>query len=78
MSQDQVRQFLMQGIEAAKAGQRDQARGLFQNAIRLDPQNETAWLWMSSVARDNRERLFCLTNLIQINPQNEMAQKGLR
>lgn len=78
MAQDQVKQFLMQGINAARAGQKDQARQLFQNAIRLDPQNETAWLWMSSVARDNRERLFCLQNLLQINPQNEMALKGLQ
>ena len=65
MSQDQAKQFLLQGIEAAKAKQQDKARQLFQNALRLDPQNETAWLWMSSVARDNRERLFCLQNLLQ-------------
>lgn len=78
MAQDQAKQFLVQGINAARAGQKDQARQLFQNALRLDPQNETAWLWMSSVAKDNRERLFCLQNLIQINPQNEMAIKGLQ
>jgi tetratricopeptide (TPR) repeat protein len=78
MSQDQAKQFLMQGIEAAKGGQKDQARQLFQNTLRLDPQNETAWLWMSSVARDNRERLFCLQNLLQINPQNEMALKAVQ
>jgi tetratricopeptide (TPR) repeat protein len=78
MSQDQAVQFLQQGIAAAKAGQQDQARQLLQNAIRLDPGSETAWLWLSSVARDNKERVFCLRQLLQINPQNEMALKGLR
>lgn len=78
MSQEQANQFLVQGINAAKAGQKDQARQLFQNTLRLDPRNETAWLWMSSVARNNDERLFCLKNLLQINPQNEMAIKGLQ
>lgn len=78
MSQEQARQFLMQGIEAARAGNKDEARGLFQNTLRLDPQNEAAWLWMSSVARDNRERLFCLQNVLQINPQNETALKSVQ
>ncbi|MFP4323439.1 MAG: tetratricopeptide repeat protein [Anaerolineales bacterium] len=78
MAADQVKAFLKQGIALAREGEKDQAREYFQNAIRLDPQNEAAWLWMSSVARDNRERLFCLKNLLQINPENEMALKGLR
>ncbi len=78
MSQDQVKAFLKQGIALARDGDKAQARDYFQNAIRLDPQNETAWLWMSSVAKDNRERVFCLKNLLQINPENEMALKTLR
>lgn len=77
MSQEQAKQYILQGINAAKANQKDQARQLFQNAIRLDPQNESAWAWMSTVAKDNRERIFCFQNLLQINPQNEVARKGL-
>jgi len=78
MSQEQAKQFIVQGIAAAKAGDKDQARQLFQSAIKLSPENETAWLWLSSVARDNRERLFCFQNLLQINPENEMALKGVQ
>lgn len=78
MSQEQAKQYLLQGITLAKAGDKDQARLYFTNAVKLDPQNETAWIWMSSVARDARERLFCLQNLLQINPQNETALKGIR
>lgn len=61
----------------AKAGQKDEARELLQQSIRLEPQNEAAWLWLASVARDNRERLFCLQKLLEINPQNETARKAL-
>ncbi|MBN1967080.1 MAG: tetratricopeptide repeat protein [Anaerolineae bacterium] len=80
MSQDPQNQsvlFLQQGIAAAKAKQNDEARRLLQNAIRLDPANEAAWLWLSSVAKDQNERVFCLRQLLQINPRNEMALKGL-
>ncbi len=78
MSEDQALQYLQQGIAAAKAKQNDDARRLLQNAIRLNPRNETAWLWLSSVAKDDRERVFCLRELLKINPQNDMALKGLR
>ncbi len=78
MSEDQALQYLQQGIAAAKAKQNDEARRLLQNSIRLNPANETAWLWLSSVAKDQNERVFCLRQLLQINPNNEMAIKGLQ
>ncbi len=78
MSEEQALQFLQQGIAAARAKKPDEARRLLQNAIRLDPGNETAWLWLSSVARDNQERIFCLRQILQINPQSELAIRGLQ
>ncbi len=78
MGQDQVKNLLQRGIQAARANQPDTARELFQQVIRHDPRNETAWLWLSSVAKDNRERLFCLKQLLAINPDNEYALKGMQ
>ncbi len=78
MANDQAKQLLQQGIAAAKAGQQDQARQLFQETIKRDPRNEAAWLWLSSVAKDDKERLFCLKQLLAINPNNENAIKGLK
>lgn len=78
MAQDRVKQLLQQGIAAAKANQKDQARQILQRAVKLDPRNETAWLWLSSVAGSDQERIFCLKQLYAINPNNEMAIKGLR
>ena len=54
MAQEHARQLLQQGIAAARDNQSEAARELLQRAIQLDPENETAWLWLSSVARDNK------------------------
>ncbi len=34
-------------------------------------------MWLASVSRDNRERVFCLQKLLEINPENETARKAL-
>lgn len=74
---DDARELRQRGIQLAKAGQKEEARELLQQSIRLEPYNEAAWLWLASVARDNRERLFCLQKLLEINPENETARKAL-
>ena len=78
MANDQAKQLLQQGIAAARAGDRAQARQLLQEAVKRDPRSEPAWLWLSSVAKDDQERLFCLKQLLGINPNNENAIKGLK
>ena len=78
MASDQAKQLLQQGIAAAKAGQQAQARQILQEAVRSDPRSESAWLWLSSVAKDNAERIFCLKQLLSLNPNNENAIKGLK
>jgi tetratricopeptide (TPR) repeat protein len=74
---DDAKDLRVRGIAAAKAGNRDEARRLLQSAIRLEPDNEVAWLWLASVARDVQERVFCLERLLQMNPNNESARKAL-
>ncbi len=78
MGSEQARNLRRQGIAAAKAGQKDQARTLLQQSIRLEPDNEAAWIWLASIARDQRERLFCFQKLLEINPQNETALNALQ
>src|SRR5262245_20088560 len=78
MSNEQAKQVLQNGIAAARAGQQAQARLLLQEAVKRDPRSEVAWLWLSSVAKDNQERIFCLKQLLSLNPNNEHAIKGLK
>ena len=64
---------LEQGIAALKAGQREQARKFLASAIRQDPNNERAWLWMYNAANNDTERLYCLEQAVRINPGNKKA-----
>lgn len=74
----QAQRLLQQGIQAAKAGQKDQARKLLQQSLKLDPKNDSAWLYLASVARDKRERLICLQKVLEIDPTNDTAIKAVR
>ncbi len=78
MSSERARELRQEGIKAAKAGNKDEARRFLQEAIRLEADNEAAWLWMASLARDKRERLFCLKKLLEINPRHEAGLKAAR
>jgi hypothetical protein len=69
--------LLQQGIAALRAGNKAQARQLLARAIQEDPRNEQAWLWLSGTVDNDEERLECLNRVLAIDPNNEMAQRGL-
>ncbi len=74
--QADIETLLRKGISSAKAGRAEEARDLLSQVLDLDPENEKAWLWMSSVVPDD-DRIVCLRNVIAINPSNELARLGL-
>lgn len=71
-------ELLQQGIAAARAGETDAARQLIARALQADPQNVQAWLWLTSVAKDDEERIRILQQVIEIEPENEHAVRGLK
>jgi tetratricopeptide (TPR) repeat protein len=68
--------MIQQGIAAAKAGDKDQAREILQDVLRQDPKNETAWWWLASVL-DKQDAIICLKNVLKLNPANAKAQTAL-
>jgi len=42
-----------------------------------DPQNELAWHWLAGIAESSEEAVTYLRRVLQINPNNERAQKAL-
>lgn len=78
MASDQAKELRKQGIAAAKAGQADEARQLLQQSLRIEPLNEAAWLWLVSLAREQREKFFYLNRLLEINPNSEMGLQSLQ
>jgi len=69
--------WLKGGIEAAKAGEKDKARRLLEQVVEADPDNETAWLWLSAVMETRVERIRCLETALKINPANQDAKMAL-
>jgi hypothetical protein len=70
-------ELLTRGIAAAKAGRRSDARHLLGRAVQQDSCSERAWLWLSGVADNDKERMRCLRQVLSINPDNRDAERGL-
>jgi hypothetical protein len=68
---------LKQAVSAIKAGDKETGRQLLQEVLDDDPMNENAWLWMAKAASSRKEKIDCLRKVLQINPDNEVAQLGL-
>jgi hypothetical protein len=69
--------ILQLGIEAARAGNKAEARELFRLVTREDPNNAQGWLWLAGVAEDREEKRVALERVVQLEPSNQLAQKGL-
>lgn len=50
-----------------------QARTLLTQSLKLDPNNEMAWLWLSRTTDDPQKKLQCLERALRLNPQNQQA-----
>jgi tetratricopeptide (TPR) repeat protein len=69
--------LLRQGVAICKAGQHQEARRILTQVVELDPDNESAWLWLSGVVDSLQERRHCLEQVLRINPGNAHARNGL-
>jgi very-short-patch-repair endonuclease len=70
-------QLVEQSITAYKTGDKTRASQLLAQALRRDLNNEKAWLWLSGVVATDAERSFCLRRILSINPQSDIARRGL-
>lgn len=77
MSADQIQKLMQGAIKAAQMGEKDLARRAFNQVVKLDPENEGAWLGLATVAPDTKQRLLALRQLLQINPENKNALEAL-
>ena len=68
---------LKQAIRAIKAGDKVAGRQMLAQIIKINPQNELAWLWMATVVTDSLQKKQCLQTVLRYNPDNKVAQEGL-
>lgn len=61
------------GIRSAKGGNHGEARQSLSRVTEIEPENETAWLWLASISEYPEELLAFLRHVLRINPRNERA-----
>jgi hypothetical protein len=72
-----VEAMIREGINAVKAGNKEEGRVLLLKAVELDPYNEEGWLWLSGVVDSPDDQRTCLENVLSINPNNDRARQGV-
>jgi hypothetical protein len=71
---------LQEAIKFIKSGDKKSGYHLLVEVIKAEPSGkdaETAWLWMSSILNDSEKKRKCLETVLKLNPNNELAKKGL-
>lgn len=68
---------LTDAIDCAKSGEKARARQLLAEVIQAEPNNEVAWLWMSGVVGSKEQQVYCLQQVLRINPNSQPALAGL-
>jgi hypothetical protein len=70
-----VSRILDAGLRAARAGEREKARDLFMQAVREQPENVEAWLWLAEVLDDPLQQLDCYQRVLALEPNHLHARK---
>jgi membrane protein YdbS with pleckstrin-like domain len=66
-----------QGIAALKAGDKVEARKWLELAVKRNPNDFTAWLWLSGSMEKEQDRLDCLQQVLRVVPNNAAAAAGI-
>lgn len=69
--------LLKEGIESLKEGKRAKARAMLIRALRVNPRDAQAWLWLAATLERDEERLFCLERALEIDPNVPAARRAL-
>ncbi len=62
---------------ALEQGDRFQARDQLASLLKEDQDNIEYWLLMSTVVESDKERIYCLNKVLEIDPRNKEAQLGM-
>ena len=69
--------ILKEARKAIEQGDRARAKDLLTRQLRREPDNPDVWLWMSAVVDTPKERIYCLREVLRIDPEHRAAKRGL-
>lgn len=68
---------LEEAIGHIRMGNREHGRQILEEILENEETNEDVWLWLSAAVDSNEDREICLENVLALNPDNIIAQRGL-
>ncbi|NWJ48887.1 MAG: hypothetical protein HXX08_23755 [Chloroflexi bacterium] len=69
--------LINQGVTEASAGNHQNAQSIFKQVLKIEPNNETALLWMGWLNIGNVEAVSYLERLLANNPNHDVARAYL-
>ncbi len=76
MSQNEEKIF-QEALTAIQNGENKRGKDLLTRLLRQNQSNADYWLWMSAVVDNLKEQRYCLNQVLQLDPQNKLARRGL-
>lgn len=70
--------ILQEAVEAGKTGRQERARELLLQLLRRDNREPLTWLLMSTAVDSREERIYCLQNVLFLDPENSAAIHDLK
>jgi pSer/pThr/pTyr-binding forkhead associated (FHA) protein len=77
MTSTSIETLLHQGIKLAKAGEKASAKAILGQVVRRDPKSVMGWLWLAGVVNTKEQQCYCLEQVLQLTPQNEVVKRVL-
>lgn len=69
--------MFQEALAAIQNNEPARARDLFTRLLRMNQYDARYWLWMSSVVETTKERIYCLKQALELDPNNSDAKRGL-
>jgi len=69
---------LSKAVALAKSGDKNSAYQMLSQIVKEQPDDETAWAWLAYCAPTRETKRSALEVVLQINPQNQGAQRALK
>lgn len=69
--------WVEEGIGYLHDGLREEGERALRIAIKEDPRDVTAWLWLSQAITSDAEKITCLLKVLELDPHNVVARQKL-
>lgn len=74
---DRSQERLRKAYDAMRHNRFESARSILARLVRSEPDNEQAWLALAKVVEEKDQTIYCLRQVVRLNPDNRSARKWL-